>query len=181
MIDMQGKRIGRWLVLRLSSEKSKGGVHIKWVCRCDCGVEKNVSGHAMRHGLSFGCQDCCNGLRPYEALYKTLVRAAKVRGLEVSLTLDEFVSLTAVEQCFYCGRKVEWQKRNRRKGKRPTNLDRKNNGLGYSLSNIVVCCGSCNLLRRNIFTHEQFIKVVQVLKAAKLWGIEPEEEQDERV
>lgn len=48
-IDMLGKRIGRLTVMRSTVGK--------WLCRCDCGVEKEVTGNHLRSGrvVSCGC------------------------------------------------------------------------------------------------------------------------------
>lgn len=50
-VDMAGRRIGRWLVLSYTSNR-------KWLCRCDCGLEKEVDGGSLRAGRSAGCIKC---------------------------------------------------------------------------------------------------------------------------
>jgi len=57
-IEMAGKTIGEWTVLRHSS-----GHH--WLCRCACGAEKEVDGKSLRSGRSAGCVTChaSSGLR----------------------------------------------------------------------------------------------------------------------
>lgn len=52
---MIGRRFGRLVVLDLHD---KVGREYRYVCRCDCGVEKPVSGHNLRSGntVSCGCQ-----------------------------------------------------------------------------------------------------------------------------
>lgn len=50
-IDLTGKRVGRWLVLRYASDRL-------WLCRCDCGTEKTVDGSSLRRGLTQGCIKC---------------------------------------------------------------------------------------------------------------------------
>jgi hypothetical protein len=56
------------------------------------------------------------------------------------LTYEEFVSFTRTKRCHYCHNPVHWQDYNATH----YNLDRKNNGLGYSLLNCAVCCKRCN-------------------------------------
>lgn len=48
LIDMTGQRFGRWTVL-----EHAGGT--RWLCRCDCGTEKPVSGDTLRSGRSKSC------------------------------------------------------------------------------------------------------------------------------
>src|SRR5208337_5639100 len=167
-INMAGQAIGRWTVS--TSFKSRGGRRCRlWLCTCACGRKLWVDGGAMRRGDSNGCQDCMNGLRPYEALYNYLSRSAKVRHLPITISYEDFVKFTSTKECFYCHSKIEWARRNRDKIGRKSNLDRKDNQQGYSVTNVVICCGDCNWLRRDIFTHEEFIEVVKVLMEKGLW------------
>lgn len=48
-IDLMGQRFGRWMV----TAKSRKVSH--WECRCDCGVERVVSGSNLKRGLSESC------------------------------------------------------------------------------------------------------------------------------
>lgn len=53
--DMTGVKIGRLTVLRASETKNGRAV---WVCLCDCGLEKAISGKHLRSGkvVSCGCK-----------------------------------------------------------------------------------------------------------------------------
>lgn len=55
MIDMTGKRVNRWLVLSQGATRTRAAY---WLCRCDCGTEKEVSGATLRQGKSHGCRRC---------------------------------------------------------------------------------------------------------------------------
>ena len=57
MIGMAGRRFGRWLVLQFVSTKklSGGGQKKLWLCRCDCGTERVVSGGLLRTGATTSC------------------------------------------------------------------------------------------------------------------------------
>jgi hypothetical protein len=60
LIDLTGKRFGRWLVL------GKGaGTHslTRWRCRCDCGHIRIVIGINLRRGASMSCG--CGDLEPH--------------------------------------------------------------------------------------------------------------------
>lgn len=52
-LDLTGQRFGRWTVLG-EAGKDKGR-DIYWKCRCDCGIEKEVSGIALRWNRSKSC------------------------------------------------------------------------------------------------------------------------------
>lgn len=46
--DITGRRFGRWTVIK-RSEKNK------WLCRCDCGVERSVYEYNLKKGKSLSC------------------------------------------------------------------------------------------------------------------------------
>ena len=50
--DHSGQRFGRWLVLHRAGVKH---TRAAWLCRCDCGTEKIVSGAWLRSGQSQSC------------------------------------------------------------------------------------------------------------------------------
>ncbi len=50
--NLTGKRFGKLLVLFRHGSKSNQPL---WFCRCDCGVEKDVQGNAMRRGYTKSC------------------------------------------------------------------------------------------------------------------------------
>lgn len=52
--DMSGERHGHWLVLRMT-ERPYPSPHRFYLCRCDCGIERAVSGADMRSGQSVSC------------------------------------------------------------------------------------------------------------------------------
>lgn len=55
MIDMAGRRVGRLTVIRQVATE-RPGAH--WLCRCDCGTQKVISGGNLRRGdtVSCGCK-----------------------------------------------------------------------------------------------------------------------------
>lgn len=52
MIDMAGRKVGRWTVIRHS--RSVGKLHW-WLCKCECGIEKEVLAKSLRNGDSNSC------------------------------------------------------------------------------------------------------------------------------
>jgi hypothetical protein len=53
--DLSGRRIGRWLVIRITRRPSPRKSKFYW-CICDCGVEKEVSHESlMKNSKSCGC------------------------------------------------------------------------------------------------------------------------------
>jgi hypothetical protein len=91
-----------------------------------------------------------------EKRYKFAVRMAKKRNLSFILSFEEFKKLIILP-CYYCGVSLQ-----REAG---GGLDRINNdiSIGYTLSNVVPCCGRCNKARGTFFTSEEFKVMVTAL------------------
>lgn len=50
LIDMTGKKVGKWTVLRYLGDSY-------WLCRCECGNEKPVVAYSLRSGKSNRVKD----------------------------------------------------------------------------------------------------------------------------
>lgn len=55
-LDLTGKRFGRLVVLKRAS---KPGDRVRWLCKCDCGVKKEVRGYNITSGHTKSC-GCLN-------------------------------------------------------------------------------------------------------------------------
>jgi hypothetical protein len=89
---------------------------------------------------------------------------AKRRNLEWSLELDQYLQLISLP-CHYCGGSL---------CKSGVGLDRLDNSNGYTLTNVVPCCGVCNVWRADHFTPEE-VKVamdaIRTFRQEKLNGL----------
>jgi hypothetical protein len=56
-LDLVGKRFGRWTVLRCAASRWNDSC---WLCRCDCGAERVVTGGRLASGRSRSC-GCLRG------------------------------------------------------------------------------------------------------------------------
>lgn len=120
------------------------------------------------------CSSCANRgnhrphpkmrLRPFEALYNNFIKRAQYDGKSVELSYEEFREFAQIPCCFYCGATVHWAEYRLNKGGYASNLDRKNNDLGYSKGNCVVCCVTCNRTKSNRFTFEEFVVMMTALR-----------------
>jgi hypothetical protein len=55
-IELQsGQHFGKWIVLGVGS---RAGQDRYWLCRCDCGTEREVNGRDLRSGASKSCGKC---------------------------------------------------------------------------------------------------------------------------
>jgi hypothetical protein len=54
--DYTGKTFNSWTVIK--REKNRYGYKTYWLCRCDCGRQKEVSGSSLVNGTSKQCSSC---------------------------------------------------------------------------------------------------------------------------
>jgi len=53
LIDLTGKKFGRWLVIERAENYPKG--QARWLCRCECGTERVVLSDNLRKCVSTSC------------------------------------------------------------------------------------------------------------------------------
>lgn len=133
------------------------------VCACEIFVR---SGALKKH--SGTCGSCNNKktkntLPPYVWLYNRLLREAAKRDISVDLTFEQFLLLTDIECCRYCGKRINWYKHSR-KGGAGANLDRNDNSKGYSVDNVCVCCYTCNTRKSNWLNSDEFQAINDFLR-----------------
>ena len=166
-LDLIDQRFGKLLVTA-PVESTKDGSS-RWECLCDCGTTVVVFGRNLGSGNTTSC-GCARGKnpkpwlrkRPYEALYTSLVGAARYNHRPLSLTYEEFFTFTETIRCHYCARAIVWKPYNCSDS--PSNLDRKDNALGYTKDNCVVCCWTCNQVKGNRFSYEEMLLLAPALQ-----------------
>lgn len=156
------RTFGRLTVLSKSSPGRSAAGHTtgRWLCRCVCGKETTVATGNLTGGqvVSCGCAlKGCNSKRPLEWVYNKLVGEGNKRGYTVCLTYEEYFDMSRLTECHYCGATLHWGLTGGH------NIDRKDNAIGYSKNNCVVCCGVCNKTKGDLFTYEQFVKLGAVI------------------
>lgn len=155
--DMTGKTFGRLTALEYYGSNGKGNA--LWRCRCECGQEVVTVGGSLRSGktLSCGCSrrklPCGEG--SFRQLFGRMKRGAKERGYIWELSLEQVREITK-QPCYYCG--VEPSQL----AHTPScngdyiynGLDRMGPESGYTISNVVACCGPCNFAKRGMTVGE---------------------------
>lgn len=156
IVDKTGNQYGRLTVIKQAGMK---GASAAWLCRCECGNEKVISGRYLHNGgtRSCGCLRIESGTRaatearhlpPGEAARNAILsvyrHAAGKRELGWRLAKKQFRELIK-QPCYYCGAE-------------PANthvtpagdiyvyqgVDRVDNARGYAPDNVVPCCKVCN-------------------------------------
>jgi hypothetical protein len=163
--NLTGQTFHKLTVLKEVTKNGKG--HIRWLCECSCGKLTEVSSNNLKCGrvASCGCAlKGCNRKRPYEWIYNTLLSVNKSN---CPMSYEDFVTFTVTKHCHYCDNTVMWEPFSYSGNKghtRAYNLDRKDNNVGYTKDNCVVCCFSCNKAKSNQFTYEQFLQLGAVIR-----------------
>lgn len=144
-------------------------------CGLDIWVHKNKRELSKHRGR---CRPCSSkesiisifpvnrGLRkrPYEWLLHRVAHSAASRDISCTLTYEEFLEFTRFGECHYCGSEVTWTAHNMAKGHARSNLDRKDNSLGYFKENLVVACIICNRMKNNYLSYEDMMELSPVLR-----------------
>lgn len=86
--------------------------------------------------------------------YASALCEAKRRGLIFSINFDDFCALLK-EPCYYCETEATVNYGHR--------LDRIENSMGYSLANVVPCCGPCNKIRGDNLTFLEMTVAMKVI------------------
>lgn len=92
--------------------------------------------------------------RTLEGRYLGLKTKAKARKQELTLSLAQYKELNS-QPCHYC------------QGTLPeagSGLDRLDNSKGYSLDNVVPCCGVCNVMKSTFWSAAEFKEIGEIVR-----------------
>lgn len=156
--DLSKQRFGRLFVIKRVPNR---GSKRFWLCLCDCGKEKEVSGFQLKrkHTSSCGCLRVELLTLPgdegsFNSYFSEYKQGAKQRNYSFHLTKDQFRKITSLP-CSYCGSFIQPYYAKNRKSLTTVpylcnGIDRVNNDIGYSVENCVSCCNLCNLMKRGL-------------------------------
>jgi hypothetical protein len=116
------------------------------------------------------CRSCVQQGEDYAHIYNEL-KNHRNKKVNFNLTFEEFLSIIKNAKCHYCEEELIYNKHAKEWGKsltRAHQLDRKDNSKGYSIDNVVCCCWTCNRLKSDAFTYDEFILFSEILKQIKL-------------
>lgn len=152
--------------VRTERRKTVGQSYTVYFFNCiKCGVEISTQ-HSFAKKHSGLCCSCSHKGRPYQSAYTQLLGNSR-RGIDVSLTYEEFISLCESPRCHYCGATINRSLTRGEPGYRGYFLDRMDNAKGYSKSNCVPCCWSCNQAKGNRYSYDEFLAISQLLASVR--------------
>lgn len=164
-ISLEGQRFDKLVVLSEHEERmSSGRVRTFWKCLCDCGKTTWAQVSVLQSGHKRSCNCLWDSTLPegeadLRAKYRSYKAGAPKRKLDFSITIEDFKAI-ASQNCHYCGEPPPNTKvREVFNGSSRTNgIDRKNNLIGYVLTNCLPCCQACNRAKGTM-TYEDFISL----------------------
>ena len=142
--------------------KARTSLFPAFVCR-KCGKEKSPEMFPKDQSKyprerDTVCKECRNK-RAKKYYYATPKKSeysvrsgAKKRGIEYSLTFDEFMAYWN-KPCVYCGAEIK-----------NIGVDRVNNEKGYVSGNVVSCCRACNVMKHTMTLQEWADKCFLIMK-----------------
>lgn len=158
--DLSGQRFGKLIVIDQSGRHKNR--EVRWLCQCDCGSKKIALGSKLQAGnvKSCGClirDKLLTGAQAtnVQAIYHSYIKNAAGRGIEFDLHEDAFYWMSQ-QKCYYCGQEPNQIKQLTKNGEpfKWNGIDRTNNKLGYITSNVVPCCKTCNMAKRDMSLYE---------------------------
>lgn len=150
-----GRTFGKLTVTKLS--KNKWGQTVA-ECSCLCGgsTKTNIAYLASGDTKSCGCarfKTDFSGKLLISSIRTTYKARAKQLGLQFDLDHAQVKHLVLAD-CFYCGTEPyrEWSLKSRKgvESLKCNGIDRVNNELGYTPTNVVPCCPRCNYAKRDM-------------------------------
>lgn len=171
--DLTGQRFGRLIVEKFDSwyiyyngqRKSA-----RWKCVCQCGKEIVTSSSSLIRGMSQSCgclrrellQELLRkkaGQRSLNTIFRDYKYNANKRQIDFNLGQSSFNDLIS-KNCYYCASPPSNIKTTPAKGMSKqwiedckihyNGIDRLNNTIGYTTSNVVPCCKICNYSKKNL-------------------------------
>jgi len=174
------KKYNMWTI-KSKRFKKNGRYYVKAVC--DCGKEVEVKEYNIKNGSSKSCGcwthnnlvELSTGKTAWNSksieelakreLYEQYKHSAKKGNYSFNLTKSEF-NVLIDKSCKYCGTKESNAHIvNNKKGSYNYNgIDRVNNNLGYTSSNVVTCCKTCNTMKLNLGIENFFEHIFNIVK-----------------
>ena len=176
---MQGKRFGRWIVLCRDKKQRKSNMGIYWICKCNCGLIKSVSGISLRKNQSQSCvclhkELQCSRQRKRKSMYleipiyffSNVVSCANKRNLKIEITIEDIYNqwIKQDKKCYFTGLSIGFEDEKSEKGryKHTASLDRLDSNKDYTKENICLVHKDINALKTN-FSVESFIKYCKLV------------------
>jgi hypothetical protein len=173
--DLSGRRFGKLIVVSLTNERR--GRSIVWLCRCDCGTWKNITGRPLVAGLTKSC-GCLNSPETRSArekaksvalggrygeiparYFRSLQKHAAKKGREFSLGKKDIwdMFLKQNRRCALSGVEIAFPNFVRLRTSQTASLDRIDSSKGYTLDNVQWVHKDINKMKSDL-TEQDFVE-----------------------
>lgn len=147
----------RLTILRTDGIHKNGAVMV--IAECTCGKTIRTRRYSILAGdcRSCGClrRESKDTIGFYNLLYSRYHYGARKRGYSFRLSKEEFYSLVS-SVCHYCGAPPSKTTIGGRREIIANGVDRIDSWIGYTVSNCVACCKTCNIMK-NTYSQEDFL------------------------
>lgn len=165
--NLTGRQFGKLtVVIRLTSPDKK---HTPWLCECECGNITTANADALHAGMIKSCGECVlhghrePGIAARNQVWYQYKSSAAKRHMEWALTDADFDRLTKLS-CHYCGVAPSKVYVGSNGDFIYSGIDRVDNRQGYVTANVVPCCQTCNLAKRNMSVTDFLRWAIRVAK-----------------
>jgi hypothetical protein len=169
-LDLTGRRFGKLTPIKWTKFN---GQHRYWLCKCDCGKEKEIAATHLigNKTYSCGCSQVKIGKENNNwkgcgaisgAYFSQIKRKAKERGIAFGVSIEYIWELFLKQEgeCALTG--IELQFPNKNKQRYTASLDRINSDKGYEKGNIQWILGDINWMKNN-FSQDYFIEICHLV------------------
>ena len=189
-VNMSGKNLGNMIVLGPQKRRLISSSKVwYWGIQCGCGAIVAKQGKLLRrYRAKDESQFCCVRCPRYRSkalgvaaenffIRKVISKAKgeegsrrRRRNIRVHLTKAEILSLSRMD-CYYCGAEPSNHYGNaaKRDGIKFNTIDRRNSSKGYSTSNCVPACWTCNNMKKELSV-KTFRKQVKRILCHRGWA-----------
>lgn len=160
--DLKNKQYNRWTVI--SQIPKIKGKPTKWLCKCECGNEKEIVGSSLLNNSSKSCGCLKHELnfKGYEQInhvfWANIIESALKRNIDFNLKIEDAWNLYIKQdkKCAISGQKIEFVTHNDRQAYQTASLDRIKNSEGYTIDNIQWVHKQINFLKGVLSDEELF-------------------------
>jgi len=129
---------------------------MKKCCHCKKELPINMfhKNRSRNDGVHHTCIECSQADK-HKYKYIRYKEGAEKRNLSFDLSEREFYDFISDTNCYYCGSEYN------------LGIDRLDSNIGYEQENIVPCCGTCNIMKREMSLEKFINKCKDIVKYYK--------------
>lgn len=172
--DLTNQVFGKLRVLKKDLVKT---THTKWICRCECGVEKSILGPSLSAGKTKSCGCIQKSVvsklkttKKFEEIPLTYIRnvvaGAKKRNISVSITIEDIwkIYLKQDKKCYFTGLPIGFCDVKHESGyvSNTASLDRIDSNGDYTIDNCCLVYKDINFMKQN-FSVDKFLHYCKLI------------------